>query len=480
MVHPTLLRLCLGALLVVMAACSGGAITTTPAPAPATTRAAPVSPTTTAPAATTVAPAEPDEPVVLLAEEAVVRPFSDAKFTNPGAVIFDGDTYHMYRNSFSQYPGETTVTLLTSPDGLAWEEAEADPVFGTEFVDGAEGTVFMFSGYVADDGTWVGYYYTYDGELNQSVIGRATAPGPSGPWVADPIPALEPGSPGTWDDRRLAEPSVIAHDGRLFMYYTGFNSAENVGRIGLATSDDGITWTKHDDPTTTGPTFGESDPVLFPYRSWEQGSIGGPQVLATGEGLVMLYDLTDLSDFGIGVAVSNDGVAWQSMSAEPLIALADTPSSRRFYQHELIESLDGPVLLLEVFDEANVNTEIYPYAIDFDALGGGTPGVGLAATATTVDDEVVIEVIVTGFQVDFVPGDVSGATAHVHAYVDRPPPDAGDDVPLGDPTIVHSVGPIITLEGLESGRHEVWVVAADGNDRALIPPEPFELVVFVP
>ncbi len=209
-------------------------------------------------------------------------------------------------------------------------------------------------------------------------------------------------------------------------------------------------------------------------------SIGGPQVLATGDGLVMLYDLTDLSDFGIGVAVSDDGIAWRSISGEPLVTLADTPRGRRFYQHELIESTDGPVLLLEVFDEANANTEIYPYAVDFDALAGGVTELGLAATATTVDDEVVIEVIVAGFQVDFVPGDDSGATAHVHAYVDRPSPAAGDDVPLGDPTIIHSVGPIITLDGLESGRHEVWVVAADGNDRAMIPPQPFELVVFVP
>jgi len=479
MVHPTLLRLCLGALLVVMAACSGGATTTTPAPAPATTLAAPVSPTT-APAATTVAPAEPDEPVVLLAEEAVVRPFSDAKFTNPGAVIFDGDMYHMYRNSFSQYPGDTTVTHLTSSDGLIWEEVEDVPVFGTEFVDGADGTVFMFSGYVADDGTWVGYYYTFDGASAPSVIGRATAPGPGGPWLADPDPVLTPGTPGSWDGVRLAEPSVIAHDGRLLMYYTGFGSAGAGGRIGLATSDDGVTWAKHDDPATTGPTFGESDPVLFPLRTWEENSIGGPQVLATGEGLVMLYDLTDLQDFGIGVAVSDDGIAWQSISAEPLITLTDTPRNRRFYQHELIESPEGPILLLEVFDEANVNTEIYPYAIDFDALAGGVLEVGLAAIATTVDDEVVIEVIVAGFQVDYVPGDDSGATAHLHAYIDRPPPAAGDEVPLGDPTIVHSVGPIITLEALESGRHEVWVVAADGNDRALIPPEPVELVVFVP
>src|ERR1700761_6905642 len=51
--------------------------------------------------------------------------------------------------------------------------------------------------------------------------------------------ALRPGQPGDWDDIATWTGSVIEHDGRWHMLYTGISSAENglVQRVGLATSD---------------------------------------------------------------------------------------------------------------------------------------------------------------------------------------------------------------------------------------------------
>jgi beta-fructofuranosidase len=59
--------------------------------------------------------------------------------------------------------------------------------------------------------------------------------------------ALHPGPAGSWDDLATWTGSVIERDGRWHMLYTGVNRSEDglIQRIGLATSDDLIRWTKH-------------------------------------------------------------------------------------------------------------------------------------------------------------------------------------------------------------------------------------------
>jgi hypothetical protein len=59
--------------------------------------------------------------------------------------------------------------------------------------------------------------------------------------------ALRPGPPGAWDDLATWTGSVIEHDGRWHMLYTGISRAERglIQRIGLAVSDDLTAWRKH-------------------------------------------------------------------------------------------------------------------------------------------------------------------------------------------------------------------------------------------
>src|SRR5437870_137581 len=58
--------------------------------------------------------------------------------------------------------------------------------------------------------------------------------------------ALHPGTDGEWDDLATWTGSVIGHDGRWFMLYTGVNRSEGglIERIGLATSTDLYRWEK--------------------------------------------------------------------------------------------------------------------------------------------------------------------------------------------------------------------------------------------
>ena len=59
--------------------------------------------------------------------------------------------------------------------------------------------------------------------------------------------ALAPGPHGAWDDLATWTGSVIEHDRRWYMLYTGISQADGglIQRIGLAVSDDLITWQKH-------------------------------------------------------------------------------------------------------------------------------------------------------------------------------------------------------------------------------------------
>lgn len=77
-------------------------------------------------------------------------------------------------------------------------------------------------------------------------------------WAVLPT-ALEPGPRGSWDDLATWTGSVIAHGDRWHMLYTGINRSEGglIQRIGLATSDDLINWTKH-----------PSNPVLEADSHW--------------------------------------------------------------------------------------------------------------------------------------------------------------------------------------------------------------------
>lgn len=61
--------------------------------------------------------------------------------------------------------------------------------------------------------------------------------------------ALAPAPGPAWDDCTTWTGSVLRHDGTWWMFYTGTSHAEAglVQRIGLATSSDLVTWTRHGD-----------------------------------------------------------------------------------------------------------------------------------------------------------------------------------------------------------------------------------------
>ncbi len=252
----------------------------------------------------------------------------DGQFTNPGAVVYHDGLFHMFRPGFFRWGEDTGVGYLTSEDGGNWTEYSEDPIFTQDEVP--FGIVAMpTSALVDDDGTWLMYFFLVPMNDEQpSGVVRATADQPQGPWIMGDEIVLELGSEGEWDSALIPAPEVLKIDGQYVMYFGGQRDTSGDTNIGMATSEDGIVWTKYDDPDTINHPFAESDSIILPLEdedTWEYaGSVQAPRVVETPNGFVMLYSSFNGSISGgfrgYGLATSSDGITWERISDEPVFS----------------------------------------------------------------------------------------------------------------------------------------------------------------
>ncbi len=275
----------------------------------------------------------------------------DFQFTDPGAVIYHDGKFHMFRNGFNGWPASVQIGYLTSDDGLKWTEVSPDPVMLTKDVPYARVAALASDVLVQDDGTWVMYFYTWNtrsGANEEGEIGRATAAAPTGPWIPDAEPILTAGSKGSWDDLRVSAPRVIKTESGYTMYYSAIqHNARFYTNIGMATSPDGITWTKYNDPATTDTLYAESDPVLTTGDKKE--FIGQPMVQQTPDGWTMLYRTAQGTGSGmkIGFSTSQDGIHWAYNPANNFWDVKSIPGSDSFWYTAAVYHDDTYFLYIE-------------------------------------------------------------------------------------------------------------------------------------
>jgi subtilisin family serine protease/predicted GH43/DUF377 family glycosyl hydrolase len=124
-------------------------------------------------------------------------------------------------------------------------------------------------------------------------------------WTKHPDPVLEP-EVGTWDESTAEGVVVIRENGQYKMWYIGWSPSNEIGGIGYATSQDGISWTKY-----------PGNPVMVASTAaWQAGGILKCHVLPVQEGYKMWYSgrNTKGSKTHIGYATSVDGINWISDS----------------------------------------------------------------------------------------------------------------------------------------------------------------------
>lgn len=269
----------------------------------------------------------------------------DESYINPGAVIDHEDVLHMYANLFTAWPGTVQVAHLTSSDGIAWAAASEGPIMTTADVPFATAGHDVSSGFVADDGTWILVFTTVDAGAWQ--IGLATAPGPDGPWSVLPEPVLVGDGAEAGEAGGLAWPSVVPTNDGWAMYFVARDGPRRGGTIEMATSADGLTWTRRDEP------------VLTAEAEWEYTSLDRPRVVRTDDGYVMVYAGRTLIDRGL--ATSEDGVSWTRLGDGPAIVQADFPVPNADAWDAALVERDGVLTYyLEIgFASASAGTQVH-------------------------------------------------------------------------------------------------------------------------
>ncbi len=131
----------------------------------------------------------------------------------------------------------------------------------------------------------------------------------TGEWARYPgNPVLTEGVAGSWDDHGATFASVIwdAAADEFRMYYHGFSGSTH--QIGLATSPDGLDWTKH-----------AGNPIMTPGPgAWDGGSVRVPMVWKEGTDYHMIYTGAGSGGMQIGYATSMDGISWTKSPANPV------------------------------------------------------------------------------------------------------------------------------------------------------------------
>ncbi len=255
----------------------------------------------------------------------------DCLYIDPGAMVYQDGTFHMFFNGIYGFPVPVGVGYATSTDGYHWTRQVSEPVLSAKALSGSNlmgSNLFVTSALVEDDGTWVLYFYTLSGGTfnGPGDIGRATAPAPTGPWTIDPEPVLSPGPSGAWDEVQVNAPNVLKTKDGYVMYYDARGS-DPASMIGMATSSDGVHWQKYNDPSTNDPAFAESDPVLkVSADGWDSTRVIDPNVIQTPDGWEMIYLATSGSgkftqgEFSFGAASSPDGIQWIKSDRNPILS----------------------------------------------------------------------------------------------------------------------------------------------------------------
>ena len=116
-------------------------------------------------------------------------------------------------------------------------------------------------------------------------------------------PVLKHGAPGTFDSTKVDHPAVLRFDGKFHMWYTAGDKRSRY-TIGYATSPDGIRWTREND----------ARPVLKPGQQgkFDDQVVLHPAVVRDDNGLLHIWcnGVGPQRSFRVGHATSRDGIHW--------------------------------------------------------------------------------------------------------------------------------------------------------------------------
>jgi hypothetical protein len=183
-------------------------------------------------------------------------------------------------------------------EGSAWTPYEGNPVLSPS---GTEGLVAVRSVLCVDDTYYL--YFGYNNPSGHRIIGRATSLD-GFHWTKDPHNPLLSPSPGQWDSVDVSMPNVWYENGTWYMLYGGNAVGLGSWRIGLATSSNGVDWTKS-----------ASNPVIPENVGQWDSSTEPSSVMKIGDTYYLWYYSIPHQ---IGLATSQDLLTWARDPNNPI------------------------------------------------------------------------------------------------------------------------------------------------------------------
>jgi hypothetical protein len=193
----------------------------------------------------------------------IIEPSAPSDWDGTGiaapSVIWDTETqqYVMLYQGYNLDPNnlQAAMGVATSTDGQSWSRFPLNPVLDMLSPTGnvnswcwplglTEGAVGGFNGYMAGN------------RNNKSAceVFQLTAADITS-WEPQTNVVLAAGDSGEWDDEGFTSLAIVELEGTDYLFYVGFGKWENFGSyqetrksyLGMATSDDGRSWTKSGD-----------------------------------------------------------------------------------------------------------------------------------------------------------------------------------------------------------------------------------------
>lgn len=198
----------------------------------------------------------------------------------PGAIVLRGRV-HLFYQTYGNGRRDA-INHAVSTDGISFDRDAGNPVFRPSDAAWSAGRAIDAEAFVHGNKLLL-YYATRDPEMKVQKIGVAQAPLSSnfttGDWtnLSKTGPALEPTL--AWERDCVEAPSIVRRGEKLFMFYAGgYNNAPQ--QIGVATSTDGVTWTRVSDR-----------PLLAngPPGSWNDSESGHPGVFQDGKRTLLFF-----------------------------------------------------------------------------------------------------------------------------------------------------------------------------------------------
>lgn len=143
-------------------------------------------------------------------------------------------------------------------------------------------------------------------------------------------PVLRPGASGEWDSQGVSSPSVVHTPDGYLMVYAGSDGQQE--RIGLATSPDGVQWTKYPGPVLK----------LGGEGSFDSKGHSSPALHYDGRRLRLWYVGTDgQGRQRVGLALSADGIHWFKNLANPVLEATDGYGETSIDQMSVVQAPAG-------------------------------------------------------------------------------------------------------------------------------------------